>query len=658
MEARDIRFMEPEDLLAHHGRVRSLALALTRSEADADDAAQDTWLAAIRRPPRDPRSARSWLTAVLRNFVRRRHRDAERKRARDRVAARPEVSGDGDPADMAARAELHAAVAAAIVALEEPYRTSVLFRHFEGCPVEEVARRTGVPLETARSRLRRGREMLRTRLVRRLGADLPLAVALRPLLELAPTATPAPIAAGSLAGTGGALMAMKSVVVTAAIAAVSVAAIFLVTAPGAGPKHVQQAERGGAGAGPPPRPEGLPPAAPRESAAGAAGGASSGRPPAPESSPPGIAPRLDAAIPAGFAMEGVPFREALGRVSGVTGVPVYLVARNAATPEEVNVTLRLAAIPARDAFRLLAAIAGLEVAIEDVRLVFHPRGQRWSPDVPAEHVPPVPPGGVVEPPLRVHGVVRDPAGRGVAAVVLLDGVEVARAGEDGRWEFETACRSFGLVAHAPMTEELEPVMLSGDPGAVLEQELRVGAPAGALDLVVTLPAGTPPEAGACATLEWTPRNASPDARRRMTVRTGPGGAAACETLPAGDVRVLVSAPGCRPETRTVQIATGERTALAIELRAATLAQRLQETRISFHFRDAAPREVVDYIALVAHVTIVVDPPLNEAIAGRRISVDAFDETLENALLEWCSSAGDAEFVIEEEGGFVVLRQRQ
>src|SRR5262249_56992245 len=48
--------------------------------------------------------------------------------------------------------------------LDEPFRTAVLLRFFEGLPPADVAVRTGVPLETARSRLRRALELLRSAL--------------------------------------------------------------------------------------------------------------------------------------------------------------------------------------------------------------------------------------------------------------------------------------------------------------------------------------------------------------------------------------------------------------------------------------------------------------------------------------------------------------
>src|SRR5262249_40197952 len=55
--------------------------------------------------------------------------------------------------------------------LDEPYRTALLLRFFDDLPPREVARRTGVPVETARARIRRGIEQLRGRLDAAHGGD-------------------------------------------------------------------------------------------------------------------------------------------------------------------------------------------------------------------------------------------------------------------------------------------------------------------------------------------------------------------------------------------------------------------------------------------------------------------------------------------------------
>ena len=59
-------------LLANAGWVKALAFRLVSDEAAADDLAQETWLRALERPPRDAatvRSLRAWLARVVARFA-------------------------------------------------------------------------------------------------------------------------------------------------------------------------------------------------------------------------------------------------------------------------------------------------------------------------------------------------------------------------------------------------------------------------------------------------------------------------------------------------------------------------------------------------------------------------------------------------------------
>jgi RNA polymerase sigma factor (sigma-70 family) len=159
-----------ETLLTHRAWVDALARRLLADESSADDAAQETWLAALRHPPGDEATARSWLGRVLRNFAHERRRTDARRGARERVSARPETSG-GDVAAVVAQAELHKKLVLAVMDLEEPYRATVLLRFFEGLEPREVAARMGVPVETVRTRTRRAVEQLRERLDREHGGE-------------------------------------------------------------------------------------------------------------------------------------------------------------------------------------------------------------------------------------------------------------------------------------------------------------------------------------------------------------------------------------------------------------------------------------------------------------------------------------------------------
>ncbi len=158
-----------EDLLAHRQWVRSLARRLAADESSADDLEQATWLAAIEHPPRDARSPRGWLSTVLRNLHRNKARDASRRGRREEAVARPETTETA--ADLVAEAETQTLLVREVLALEEPYRSTVLLRWFEDLSAEEVAQRQGVPLETVRTRLKRAVARLRERMDERHGGD-------------------------------------------------------------------------------------------------------------------------------------------------------------------------------------------------------------------------------------------------------------------------------------------------------------------------------------------------------------------------------------------------------------------------------------------------------------------------------------------------------
>jgi RNA polymerase sigma factor (sigma-70 family) len=148
-----------EDLLADLQWLQRLAMRLTGSGADADDLAQDTWTIALRRQRLEGDGLRGWLVLTARNLWRRRRRDRARRRE-DQVT--PESAApDPGPDLLLERLELLRTVADLVRALPEPYRATVLMRHFEGRTAAEIASATGVPAGTVRWRLKEGLDRLR-----------------------------------------------------------------------------------------------------------------------------------------------------------------------------------------------------------------------------------------------------------------------------------------------------------------------------------------------------------------------------------------------------------------------------------------------------------------------------------------------------------------
>jgi RNA polymerase sigma factor (sigma-70 family) len=187
-----------EHLLERTGWMRSLARQLCADRAVADDIAQDAWLAALEHPPRDTGAARAWIARVIANLTHARQRGESARSARQElVARREEVSST---ADVVERAEIGKKLAECVLALDEPYRSTVLSRYFDGLSAEEIAARERVSSSTVRTRLARGLALLRERLERRDGRTWMSAMAL--LSRAKPGAAAASAAtAGAVAST-------------------------------------------------------------------------------------------------------------------------------------------------------------------------------------------------------------------------------------------------------------------------------------------------------------------------------------------------------------------------------------------------------------------------------------------------------------------------
>ncbi len=154
--------VDVEELLAQRSWIERLARGLVRDPGAADDAVQDTLVAAIERPPRRIDALRPWLARVLANSVFQRRRAEERRAVHEGVAARAEELPDAS--ELVERAELQRRLAEEVLALEEPFRRAVLLHYFDGLTSAEIARRSGTPAGSVRSQLRRGLERLRVRM--------------------------------------------------------------------------------------------------------------------------------------------------------------------------------------------------------------------------------------------------------------------------------------------------------------------------------------------------------------------------------------------------------------------------------------------------------------------------------------------------------------
>ena len=150
-----------DELLRHAQWIRSLARALVSDDAAAEDVAQETMVAALTHPPAQAK-LRPWLRQVVRNFARLHHRSRGRRREHESGARGP--SGLPGPEEFSERLEAEQELTRELARLDEPFRSTLMHRYYDDLAPAEIASRLGVPAGTVRWRLKRGLEILRSRL--------------------------------------------------------------------------------------------------------------------------------------------------------------------------------------------------------------------------------------------------------------------------------------------------------------------------------------------------------------------------------------------------------------------------------------------------------------------------------------------------------------
>lgn len=149
--------------------VRALARTLAADAGLAEELEQETWAAALRSGGDVRGALRPWLAQVMRNAARGIARSTANRRARELAVAKAERQPSA--AELVERAELQRVVVEELLALEEPFRSTVLCCYLEGLAPAELAARLRLPAATVRSRLSRALATLRSRLGRRLGIE-------------------------------------------------------------------------------------------------------------------------------------------------------------------------------------------------------------------------------------------------------------------------------------------------------------------------------------------------------------------------------------------------------------------------------------------------------------------------------------------------------
>jgi RNA polymerase sigma-70 factor (ECF subfamily) len=212
-----------EELLAHAGWVRRLAGALVGDPSAADDLVQDTWHAALRRPPPADIPTRPWLARIVRNLARNRWRGEERRRERESEAAR--IADIARAGDSSAELEMHRALVEALMQIEEPFRGTILSRYFRGGSSAEIAQSERITESAVRHRLKRGLEMLRAKLDRRYGDRSVWCAVLLPIAGRSAPHT-ASVSAATVSVIAGGIAMSMTIKTLAAIGVVVAAALW------------------------------------------------------------------------------------------------------------------------------------------------------------------------------------------------------------------------------------------------------------------------------------------------------------------------------------------------------------------------------------------------------------------------------------------------
>lgn len=145
------------------------ALRLCRNREDANDLAQEAVIRAYEAFDRfDGRNFKAWILRILTNLYinryRQRQREAPVTSLEEDSAVEPIAPEGTIPDRELLDGMVGTEIEEALGKVPEDFRTAVILSDIEGMSYDEIASITGVPLGTVRSRLARGRAILRREL--------------------------------------------------------------------------------------------------------------------------------------------------------------------------------------------------------------------------------------------------------------------------------------------------------------------------------------------------------------------------------------------------------------------------------------------------------------------------------------------------------------
>lgn len=164
-----------EEITPHMDALYNFALRLTSDPNDAEDLVQDTVVKAYRffNSYEKGTNAKAWMFRILKNSFINNYRKNSKKPAEvdyDEVSpyyesVRAERTETSDLESLMFREMMDDDLSNALTRLPEDFRTVVLLCDVEGYTYEEIANMLDVPIGTIRSRLHRGRNLLKTELL-------------------------------------------------------------------------------------------------------------------------------------------------------------------------------------------------------------------------------------------------------------------------------------------------------------------------------------------------------------------------------------------------------------------------------------------------------------------------------------------------------------
>ena len=163
------------EAVPHMDALYNFALRMTGDPDEADDLLQETYLKAYRFFDKFEKgtNCKAWLFRIMKNsfinIYRRTSKEPDKVDYNDVEEFYHSIRAESaDPNDLEEKIFsniLDDDVSGALEALPEEFRTVVILCDIEGFTYEEIAEFVDVPIGTVRSRLHRGRKMLRVRLL-------------------------------------------------------------------------------------------------------------------------------------------------------------------------------------------------------------------------------------------------------------------------------------------------------------------------------------------------------------------------------------------------------------------------------------------------------------------------------------------------------------